>query len=695
MKRQLSFADQALKGQNCMTVAKRTAAAIATLAWLGLSLSGLSAALAQSAAPPGVYEHDSLALSPSGDRVATVDRLEVEAAATATATRSPPPAHGQIVVRSVTGGREVFRLDPCAACTYDALAWAPDGKTLAFIATDQKAGIALLEVAASSAAAPSAVAVVRTVARILGVAGSVRWSPDGTRIAFLAVPDAHKQIGATQPGAAQVGDLDALDVADEQRIGVVETDGGPIAYVSPADTFVYEYSWTPDGEGFVATAAKGNGDNNWWAAKLLAIDARGRGLRVIASPTTQLNFPTISADGRTVAFIGGLMSDLGSVGGDIYTVPFAGGAPVDATPGFRGSFTSLAWRGQTLFATALIKDRTAIAKVGGATGAVQVLRADRLSLSAGDGRIALSADGSMAAAVAQDFEHAPAIYAGPIASWTPVTHDNADLAPQVEAHSVNWSSDGFDVQGWLLAPLKVSAGLHPMVVVIHGGPSSAAMPTYVSPYSSRSVVGRGPIKDLMDRGYFVLLPNPRGSYGQGEAFTRANIRDFGGGDLRDILAGVDAVERIAPIDDKRLGVMGHSYGGFMTMWTVTHSQRFKAAIAGAGISDWISYYGENGIDAWMAPFFGATAYDDPAIYAKLSPLSTIKDAHTPTFLYVGERDVECPEPQTLEFWRGLKAVGVPTRMIVYAGEGHGIRQPADYLDLQRRELGWLDGYLGR
>jgi dipeptidyl aminopeptidase/acylaminoacyl peptidase len=622
--------------------------------------------MAQTGPAPALHQYSDLALSPSGDRVATVDTLD--AAGAATASPAPSPPHGQIVMRSVASGRELLRLDPCAACSYDALAWSPDGKSLAFVASDHTARTAALDVASDVAGAP-----VLTLAKIDGVADVARWSPDGTRIAFLAVPGAHKQIGATQAGAVQVGDLDALDVADEQRIGVVAASGGPLAYVSPADTFLYEYNWTPDGLGFVATAAKGNGDNNWWVAKLVAIDAKGAGLRVIASPTT----------------------DLGSVGGDIYTVPFAGGAPVDTTPGFKGSFTSMAWRGQTLFATALIKDRTAIAKVDPVTGAVKVLRADPVSLSAGDERIALSANGAIAASVVQDFEHAPAIYAGPVATWSPITRDNAALAPEVEAHSVNWTSDGFDVQGWLLAPRKVAAGLHPLVVVIHGGPSAAAMPTYVASAAGGSVVGRGPIKALVDRGYFVLLPNPRGSYGQGEAFTRANIRDFGGGDLRDILAGVDAVEKIAPIDDTRLGVMGHSYGGFMTMWTVTHSQRFKAAIAGAGVSNWISYYGENGIDEWMPPFFGDTAYNDPAIYIKLSPLTTIKAAHTPTFLYVGERDVECPEPQTLEFWRGLKAVGVPTQMIVYAGEGHGIRLPADYLDLERREVGWLERYLGR
>jgi dipeptidyl aminopeptidase/acylaminoacyl peptidase len=158
---------------------------------------------------------------------------------------------------------------------------------------------------------------------------------------------------------------------------------------------------------------------------------------------------------------------------------------------------------------------------------------------------------------------------------------------------------------------------------------------------------------------------------------------------------VDAVEKIAPVDDGRLAVMGGSYGGYMTMWTVTHSQRFKAAAAGAGIANWISYYGQNGIDQWMVPFFGGTAYDNPAVYDRLSPIRAIKDARTPTFIYVGERDVECPPAQSLEFWHGLKAVGIPTQLIIYEGEGHSLRKPADKQDVDQRIVGWFDKYLAR
>ena len=134
-----------------------------------------------------------------------------------------------------------------------------------------------------------------------------------------------------------------------------------------------------------------------------------------------------------------------------------------------------------------------------------------------------------------------------------------------------------------------------MITEVHGGPAWASQPHFI---------GQGFAAKLLDAGYAVFLPNPRGSFGQGEAFTKANVKDFGYGDLRDILTGITAVEKAAPIDDKRLGLTGWSYGGFMTMWAVTQTNRFHAAVAGAGIANWQSYYGENGIDEWMIPYFG-------------------------------------------------------------------------------------------
>jgi dipeptidyl aminopeptidase/acylaminoacyl peptidase len=250
--------------------------------------------------------------------------------------------------------------------------------------------------------------------------------------------------------------------------------------------------------------------------------------------------------------------------------------------------------------------------------------------------------------------------------------------------SVNWTNDGLSVQGWLLLPAKSGGAKLPMLTEVHGGPAAATMPGFL---------GAGLERSLLEHGYALFLPNPRGSYGQGEVFTQANVKDFGQGDLRDILAGIDAVEKVAPIDEARLGIFGHSYGGFMTMWTVTQTQRFKAAVAGAGIANWQSYYGQNGIDQWMIPYFGASVYDDPAVYARSAPITFIKQVKTPTLTYVGALDVECPAAQTLEFDHALKAFGVPSSMVIYPGEGHAIRDPAHLADREKRIIEWFDRYL--
>jgi len=426
-------------------------------------------------------------------------------------------------------------------------------------------------------------------------------------------------------------------------------------------------------------------------AKLSHIDAASGALRIVASPSTQVNIPRVSPDGRTVAFIGGLMSDFGSIGGDVYTVPLAGGEPVNLTPGFKGSFNALVWRGKGLLGTALMGDKANVVSLD-LQGHRNVLRSVAASTSAAEGRMSFSADGSKAAAAQEDFEHAPAILAGPVAAMRPVTDDNSSLRPQVAVQNINWQNEGFNVQGWLIGPRATEAGKkYPLIVQVHGGPAAAASPRYISAGEQ----GNPLVRELVEKGYYVFLPNPRGSFGQGQEFTRANRRDFGGGDLRDIMAGIDAVAAAAPVDTNRMGLMGHSYGGFMTMWGVTHSNRFKAAVAGAGIANWISYYGQNGIDQWMIPYFGASAYDDPAIYRQLSPIESIKVARTPTLVYVGERDVECPPAQSMEFWHGLKAVGVPSSLVIYDGEGHSIRKPEHQQDLRKRTIEWFGRYLGQ
>ena len=639
----------------------------------------LAALLISTAAPAfaqAVHGYGGLALSPAGDRIATVEAP--------VSTDAKAHGHEAITWRSATDGHVLRTIDPCAACSYSGLGFAPGGD-LVFLARDRAAGTVMLEIAGpqNSGKAP-----VRTIATIRGIASTPRVSPDGKRIALLVTLNAAKEAGATQAGVRQVGEIGEAN--DEQRLAVFDLAGPAVAAaavrpVSPAGRYVYEYDWTPDSRGVVATTALGNGDANWWVATIDAIDATTGAVRPIAKPATQVNYPRVSPDGREVAFVGGLMSDDGSVGGDVWTVPVAGGTPSNRTPGYKATVTSLAWTPAGIRATTLSGADASIVALDPAKGG-SVLWSRPASFSAGDGRVAYSADGTRAAAVVQDFEHAPAIYAGPIAALAPITHDNDSVQGIVSAKSVTWRSDGYTVQGWLLTPRGIDpAKKLPMIVNVHGGPAAASTPFFGT---------RGVTADLINAGYAIFYPNPRGSYGQGEAFTAANKRDFGGGDLRDILAGVDAVEKAAPIDDARLGLMGGSYGGFMAMWANTQTNRFKAIVAAAGLSDWISYYGTNGIDEWMIPYFGASMYEDPAIYRKLSPLTYVTKAKTPTFIYVGERDIEVPPTQSIEWWRGLQAAGVPTTLVIYPDEGHGIRGPANAADAGKRTMAWFAKYLG-
>ncbi|WP_066827825.1 S9 family peptidase [Sphingomonas mali] len=635
---------------------------------LALAAALLAATAAPALAAP-LHSFSGLALSAAGDRVASVEENEDATAA--------KPAHGRIVVRSAKDGKILATLNPCAQCTYSGLTFGPGG-TLAYLQRDRATGVVALALADGKTT--------RTIASVKGIAQTPRFSPDGKKIALLVTLNAAKESGATQPGVRQVGEIG--EKSDEQRLAVFNLTGAPVTDVkpvSPADRYVYEYSWTPDGTGFVATTALGNGDDNWWVATLDAIDATTGAVRPIARPKTQINAPRISPDGKTVAYIGGLMSDFGSVGGDIWTVPFAGGEPVDMTKGEKATVTSLSWTKGGLRATRLMGPDMQIAAPG-AKGTT-MLWAQPSSFAAGDGRAAYSADGATIATVVSDFEHAPAIYAGPARSPRKITTDNDSQVALVKARSISWKNDGFDVQGWLLTPIDADpARKAPMITVVHGGPAAANVPNFVS---------KGGLPSLIRAGYYVFLPNPRGSYGQGEAFTMANRRDFGGGDLRDILAGIDAVEKVAPVDDNRLGLTGGSYGGFMAMWANTQTNRFKAIVAGAGLSNWISYYGTNGIDQWMIPFFGKSAYDDPEPYVKASAITYIKKARTPTFIYVGERDIEVPPTQSIEYWHALKELGVPTSLVIYPDEGHGIRGAEHAADVQRRSVAWFDKYLGK
>ncbi len=555
-------------------------------------------------------------------------------------------------------------------------AFSPDGRTIAFLSDAAARGQLQIWLAPAAGGPP------RQLTRVKGQLDHLLWSADGKSIAFLFVEGSAQETGALVAYRPDSGVVQ--EEFEEQRIAVADAKSGQVRSVSPADMYVYDYDWSPDGATFAAEAVKGSGTNNYWVAELYRIDAASGQARSILRPSLQIACPRISPDGKFVAFIHGLMSDEGSTGGDVWSVAIDATSSRNLTPNMKWSARALFWTasGELLF-TADADGGHGVAAVDFGQGPIRPLWSAAESLQ----DLSMAKQAPASAAVCSSFQKPPEICAGPVGQWKPLTAENAKAtAWWGNARSLHWQSDGAAVQGWLLYPLGFEPGRsYPMVVLVHGGPSSMQNPAWPDRWTAT----------LPSQGYFVFLPNPRGSYGFGEAFVQGNVKDFGGGDLRDILSGVDEVVRTAPVDGKRVGITGWSYGGYMAMWAVTQTDRFAAAVAGAGIVSFQSYYGQNKIDTWMLPFFGASVYDDPKVYAKSSPIEFIKNVKTPTLVLHGDRDSEVPTPQGYEFWHALKALGVPTQLVIYTNEGHGIRQPAHQLDILERTVGWFDKYLAR
>ena len=616
-------------------------------------------------------------ISPDGKKVAWVETLVGKDAA--------PDGNTAIYVAdrdSSAAPKRITAASNSISRAEGSVAWSPDSKQIAFLSDAVKPG--QLQLYVSDLGGPA-----KSLTKVKGLLATPRWSPDGKTIAVLYTENAARAAGPLVAETPETGEI--KDAFFEQRLALVDVATGSFRQISPADMYVYEYDWSPDSSRFAVIAANGNGDNNWYIASLYTLDAGPASqMKMIYKPPLQIANPAWTPDGKTIAFIAGLMSDEPSVGGDIYTIAGTGGEATNLTPDMKATANWLTWtpEGKIVFGETIEGDAAA-AVLDPSSGRIDPLWRGQEQISAGSWgtNLSLARDGKTSAIIRCSFSDPPEIWAGPIGYWRQITHRNASVKPAWgEAKSIHWTNDGYNIQGWLLYPRDFDPSKkYPMIVRVHGGPGAAVQSEW--PHTGDFAFA------LAGSGYFVFQPNPRGSFGQGEAFTRANVRDFGYGDFRDVLAGVDEVLRVAPIDPERLGLTGWSYGGFMTMWGVTQTNRFKAAMAGAGLANFLSYYGENKIDQWMIPFFGKSVYDDPEVYAKSSPITFIKNVKTPTLVIVGDSDGECPTPQSYEFWHALKTLGVETQLVVYEHEGHMFVKPEHQRDRIRRTVAWFDAHL--
>jgi dipeptidyl aminopeptidase/acylaminoacyl peptidase len=227
----------------------------------------------------------------------------------------------------------------------------------------------------------------------------------------------------------------------------------------------------------------------------------------------------------------------------------------------------------------------------------------------------------------------------------------------------------------------------PLLVIVHGGPTGVFTQSFIvsrSPY---------PIAAFASEGYAVLRCNVRGSSGYGRQFRYANYGDWGGADYQDIMSGVDAMIARGIADPDRLGVMGWSYGGFMTSWIVTQTKRFKAASVGAGVTNLMSFTGTSDIPSFIPDYFGGEYWEVFDNWRAHSAMFHVKGVSTPTLIQHGEADVRVPISQGYEFYQALKRQGVPVEMVVYPRQPHGLQEPKLQLDAMRRNLEWFDRWV--
>ena len=245
-----------------------------------------------------------------------------------------------------------------------------------------------------------------------------------------------------------------------------------------------------------------------------------------------------------------------------------------------------------------------------------------------------------------------------------------------------------EMEGLLVKPASQTPGRRvPLLTIVHGGPSG------VFTYNFSIRRGVYPVQLLAQKGFAVFMPNPRGSGGYGEGFRKANVRDWGGSDYEDIMAGIDALVSAGVADPDRLGIMGWSYGGFMTSRVITKTKRFKAASVGAGVTDTFSFTGTADIPPFMRSYFGAWPWDDPGVYTSHTALFNAKGVTTPTLIQHGEADDRVPVSQGWELYVALREQGVPVEFVTYPRQGHGLGEPKLIRDAMRRNIDWFSRWV--
>ena len=564
----------------------------------------------------------------------------------------------------------------------DAPAWSPDGRTIAFASErGEKRQIWLLDLSGGDA--------LPLTSAEDGIA-RFAWSPDGRRIAYAAIEPRPK---ALKDREQSDGELQI--VGEDHRntqLWIVELDSKQSRRLTRGAFSVGAFRWSPDGQ-YLAFDHQVNADLAADSTADLSIVtvADGNIRPLVTQKGPDVN-PVWSPDGSSIAFETTMADPWYYYANTmIATVPAAGGAIEPLTRDFDEDCSLVDWKPNGVFFAASWRTGSYLYQAHPDGSELRSVPGTADLAASG---FSLNADGTAFAFVGGSAATYPEIYAAPVAAGKPrrLTQLGDQLRGWTLGSSevIQWKSrDGAAIEGVLFKPAGFKPGKRrPLVVVIHGGPTGVSRPTL---FASTYVY---PIEPWLARGALVLEPNYRGSAGYGAAFRALNVRNLGVGDAWDVVSGIDALVARGLVDSTRVGVCGWSQGGYISAFLATHeSRRFRAVSVGAGISDWMTYYVNTDITPFTRQYLHATPWDDPEIYARTSPITTVRSASAPTLIQHGDADARVPVPDAWELYRGLMDVGVPTRLVLYKGFGHGLNKPKAVRAALRHNLEWFDRWL--
>jgi len=566
--------------------------------------------------------------------------------------------------------------------------WSPDGNWIAFTSNrkDNKNNLYLLSLNGGEA---------EPLTDVKSSITNFDWSPDGRSIAFTMSDPKTEEEEKNDKAKNDSHWVDENTKFSRLYVITIQKDANGKREPRKLTTENYnveDFDWSSDGSRIAFSHTKSPLANDWTTSDVSILEVANAKVTPLANTGAAESNPVYSPDGNSIAIFASDNPPRWAENGSIQIFAASGGQPKTLSATFDGQPEIAGWSadGKRIYFSEAKGTGTQIYSIDVTANRINEIKATPAVFTA----INLNRGGTTFGFVRQTPDTPGDVFVASVSDFTPVqiSRVNADtkLPPVGRTEVISWKSkDGKQIEGLLTYPVGYQAGQRvPLILNVHGGPTGVFQQTFIG--------GRGvyPLATFAARGYAILRANPRGSSGYGTEFRRANMRDWGFGDYQDLMTGVDRVIEMGVADPERLGVMGWSYGGFMTTWIVTQTQRFKAASAGAPVTNLMSFNGTADIPAFVPDYFGGQFWEVLDVYQKHSPIFNVKSVTTPTMIEQGDADVRVPISQGYEFYNALKVKGVPTRMLVLPRQPHGPTEPKMQLAAMNANLEWFEKYIG-